>query len=81
MDGLYQYIDPKGQQLNPRILLPKEVRAEVMELIHNLGHFGGKRTFNTIKKYYIWPGMRRDVGHLVQHYINYQRNKKTRVPK
>jgi cleavage and polyadenylation specificity factor subunit 1 len=81
IDGLYQYVNPVGTDKNPRILVPESMREPLMKTIHELGHYGRKRTFNAVKQYYVWPGMRVQVNRFVQHCVSCQKNKTVRKQK
>ena len=81
VEGVYYYIDPREAGDELRIMLPQQLRDEIMQTIHNLGHFGRSRTYNQIKKYYYWPHMRRDITRHVMHCMKCQISKVTRIPK
>jgi hypothetical protein len=59
----------------PRLLLPLKFTQEVCDLVHNLGHFGVKRTLNTIARQYFWPGMRKQISDTVRACQSCQINK------
>jgi cleavage and polyadenylation specificity factor subunit 1 len=59
----------------PRLLLPLKFTQEVCDLVHNLGHFGVKRTLNTIARQYFWPGMRKQINDTVRACKSCQINK------
>jgi len=47
-----------------RLLVPKSLRNEILELNHNhklSGHLGFRKTYNKIKTNYIWPGLKNSV--------------------
>ena len=64
----------------PKILLPLQYREQTIALAHNLGHTGVKRTYNTIRLSYLWPGMKGDVASYVRRCQQCQQNKPTSTP-
>ena len=62
-----------------RLIVPPECREEIIQTIHNLAHFGEKRTHKSVSKYYYWPGMRVQVDRMVKTCNACQLNKKKRV--
>ena len=64
---------------NTRMMVPPECRKEIVETIHNLGHFGNKRTHNSISRFYYWPGMRKQVNEWVRDCPICMTNKRAKV--
>ena len=65
-DGLLvRTIQPKiGGTVHSRVVMPRTMRREAISRCHDTatgGHFYFWKTYNTVKKYFIWPGMRKDV--------------------
>jgi transposase InsO family protein len=64
-----------------RILVPPSFRERVLTFIHQLGHFGRKRTLQLVQATYTWPNMQSDVAKFVLTCEPCQINKKSRVAK
>ena len=64
-----------------QLLVPPAFRQRVMQAVHNLGHYGRRRTLNTIKKMYFWPKMSLDIQNFVKTCEQCQLNKQTRKVK
>jgi transposase InsO family protein len=67
IDGLVWRIDPKTNA--HRLLIPEEIKAEVMYVCHDVpsaGHQGEERTLQRVKSRYFWHGMTRDVKRYVE---------------
>ena len=47
--------------LGDRIVIPRTLRREVLEKVHNESHFGQARTLGLVKRSYLWYKMARDV--------------------
>ena len=45
-----------------RVVLPRALRYQEFERLHNLSHPGPKPTTNLIKERYVWPRMNRDIS-------------------
>ena len=58
-----------------QVVLPQPLREEVIRKVHNLGHYGRRRTRNTIAKLYTWRGLTRDVDTFVKACPQCQKNK------
>jgi len=61
-----------------KVILPEPLREEVIREVHNLGHYGKKRTRNTTAKMYTWKGLTRDVNNFVRTCPQCQKNKASR---
>ena len=64
IDGMRLWcVRPENDDDNCRIIpiIPTQLRRKIFEQIHNMNHFGVKRTEDLLKKRYFWPKMRRDV--------------------
>lgn len=48
-----------------QIVIPEKFKPHILEIAHNSGHFGFKRTYDNIKEFYFWEGMFSDVLHFV----------------
>ena len=44
-----------------RIVVPKQIKDEVMEQVHSQHHFGKAGTLQLLRKNFFWVGMDRDV--------------------
>jgi hypothetical protein len=64
-----------------KILVPPAFRERVLTFIHQVGHYGRKRTYNLLKATYSWPNMHSDVSKFVLCCETCQINKKSRIPK
>ena len=49
---------------NNRILVPSKARAHVLDLLHR-SHAGIIRTVRLARRYYTWPGMKRDIEEMI----------------
>jgi Integrase zinc binding domain/Chromo (CHRromatin Organisation MOdifier) domain len=50
--------------LDDRLIIPKnsDVREQIFRMAHDsLGHFGFRKTYDTIRNSYFWPNMRKDL--------------------
>lgn len=65
------------QQL-PRPIVPKQMRKEIFETVHNLGHLGVKASRKAISKSYIWPNMCKDITYWVKNCQSCQSSKVNR---
>ena len=74
IDG-YHFTDDSGEM---RLLATPGFAEVVVKSIHNLGHFGRRRTYNTVKKNYFWPGMHTMVYSFVRSCQDCQKNKISR---
>lgn len=65
--------------INNRLLIPKhsDLRENLFRLAHDcLGHFGGDKTYSSLRDEYYWPNMRRDlINAYVPSCAECQRNK------
>jgi len=69
-------------------LVPTEVeKRKILQEFHQLptgGHLGMNRTFERIKLYTTWPGMKQEIENYVRHFEPCQMNKltqrKTKLP-
>ena len=49
-----------------RLLVHEQDRPKVLALYHDhAGHFGNRKTYERMKEYYEWPGMKRDCEQFV----------------
>ena len=58
-----------------RLLVPPDFSQNLIKNIHELGHFGRRRTYNTIVKNYFWPKMHKEINLFVKACEDCQRNK------
>ncbi len=50
------------EQFRDVVVVPKSYRKRVLVVAHErLGHLGGEKTLGMINKYFVWPGMSKDV--------------------
>ena len=49
-----------------KILLPPELRTQAIKAIHEVGHYGQRKTRNKVALEYFWKGMSRDVYNYVR---------------
>ena len=61
-----------------RPFLPKQMRTEMFNRLHNMGHPGIKNSQRLISKHFVWPFMRRDIKSMVQRCHDCQANKITK---
>ena len=61
-----------------QVVLPRKLREEVIRKVHNLGHYGIKRTRRTIAAIYKWKSLSRDVEAFVRSCPQCQKNKVVR---
>ena len=71
IDG-FHYTNETGHL---RLLVPQEFTEAVIKGVHTLGHFGRRRTYNTIVKSYFWPKMAKEVNAFVRSCFECQQNK------
>jgi hypothetical protein len=64
-----------------KVLVPATFRERVLTFVHQIGHYGRKRTYNLLKATYQWPNMHSDVAKFVMCCETCQVNKKSRIPK
>ncbi|KAF6216167.1 hypothetical protein GE061_000506 [Apolygus lucorum] len=50
-----------GTKVVEQVIVPKELRQQILLNAHNFGHFGRKRTLSEIRLRYYWSGMTKDV--------------------
>ncbi|KAF2347187.1 Integrase catalytic core [Trinorchestia longiramus] len=58
-----------------RPYIPVTLRRGAIAHYHSLSHPGTDRTLRLIAERYVWPSMRKDVKHFVQHCHDYQSSK------
>ena len=59
----------------PRILVPRELRRQVYEDLHNPTHPGAKATVRLAASRYIWPSMKKDIKMWAKTCLGCQRGK------
>jgi hypothetical protein len=64
-----------------KLLVPHEFRERILTFIHQVGHYGRKRTYQLLRANYQWPNMHSDVVKFVACCETCQVNKKSRIPK
>ena len=64
-----------------RPYIPKSMRREIFDQVHNLSHPGGRATFATIKQRYFWPSMSKDTKQWTRTCENCQTSKISRYVK
>ena len=67
-DGLlyYRSPNPEGLQVRHLLILPEEMREEVLRVAHeSSGHKGVEVTFSALKKFVFFPRMKREVAGFV----------------
>jgi len=60
---------------NPRPVLPRQVRKQIFEILHNLSHPGVRTTRKIIKEKYVWKGLNKDVSNWAKHCLACQKAK------
>ena len=63
------------------LIVPPAFQETILKKVHNMGHFGRKRTYALLRKKYYWPGMSVDTGRIVRECESCQVNKLTRPQK
>ena len=58
-EGVYWYAPRKGDK--PVILVPPQLRAELIEGVHEMAHLGAVRCIRELRRSCFWPGMYADV--------------------
>ena len=61
-----------------QVVLPRKLREEVIRKVHNLGHYGIKRTRRIVSAIYKWKSLGRDVEAFVRSCPQCQKNKVVR---
>ena len=74
-DDIYYYTLKEGDE--PVILVPPELRAELIEEVHNLAHMGVTRCLRELRRSCFWPGMYADVKGYVSGWEECLKFKKT----
>ncbi|CAH8610157.1 unnamed protein product [Schistosoma curassoni] len=59
----------------PRPFIPKPLRRNIFEAMHNISHPGIKATIKLISERFVWPSMNRDIRNWTQACIKCQRVK------
>ena len=63
--GILMYQGPEAlESEEPQIVVPKGARRKLLEWSHDhpsAGHLGNKKMLPRLKKYFTWPGIRKDV--------------------
>ena len=65
----------------PRVIIPAELRTQLVRAVHEFGHPGTTRTWHIVKQQYFWPGMCKDVKNVVRECQQCQCGKVTTKPK
>ena len=63
VDGVLLHEDP-GLPGRPQLVVPKQVQEQLVQESHDgrfSGHFAEKRTWETLRRRFWWPTMRRDI--------------------
>lgn len=66
---VYKWENNTGKVVRWQILLPHDLRSEVLSMLHNTptsAHLGVKKTIAKAKTRYFWYGMRRDIESWIQ---------------
>jgi len=64
IERLLYFIEPSKQSENPKLVIPKGIREEILENSHDstfTGHYGFTRTYHRIKLNYYWCTMHNDI--------------------
>jgi len=64
IEGLLYFIEPAKPSENPKLVIPKGMREEILENSHDstfAGHYGFTRTYHRIKLNYYWYTMYNDI--------------------
>ena len=77
IDGFY-YTLHTGK---PRLIVPPGFQGDTVRLIHDMGHFGRKRTLRAVSQGYWWPTIVKDCREYVKHCEICQRFKPAPKPK
>jgi cleavage and polyadenylation specificity factor subunit 1 len=48
-------------QRRPRLVVPPQLRRECFDLVHNVAHFGVKKTLKSLSDRFVWKSMRQTV--------------------
>ena len=74
-------LDPKNRLLVPAGVKGREVRARLVQYVHDFGHAGVEGTFGELSRMVSWPRMREDVTTYVRGCIVCQTRKNTTTPR
>ena len=58
MHDVYFYDDESG---DPKLIVPPEHTKFLIDEVHNFGHFGPKKVIWTLRQFYWWPGLSKEV--------------------
>ena len=65
----------------PKLLVPPAFQLDIIKLIHDVGHFGRKRTVKAVALNHWWPSITKDCANYVKHCQICQRFKPTPKPR